>query len=102
MACKCFENLGAQFKKHLTEHFGDDIGEIDEACWTNSVFVLAAGDHSSVTVPYTFRFFKRKRDGSLAQRCTDGSSFMTMAYCPFCGTKFEGKPKEEAADGQQG
>ena len=68
MACKCFENLGAQFKEHLTKHFGDDIGEIDEARWTNSVFVLAAGDHSSVTVPYTFRLF------TLWEACGSGSS----------------------------
>lgn len=95
MACDCFKKLGAQFKEHLTKRFGDQVGEIEEANWTNSVFVLDDGDHSSVTVPYTFRFFKRKKDGSLAQRCTDGSSFMTMNYCPFCGKKFEGKPKKE-------
>jgi hypothetical protein len=41
-------------------------------------------------LPYTFRYYKRKKNGELEQRQTNGDSKVAINFCPFCGTKFEG------------
>ncbi len=95
MACKCFDTLGDQMKERLSNHHGDAVAKLDESGWAHQMYVLANGDHCSVVLPYTFNFFKRRKNGELEKRRTSGGSFMAINYCPFCGTKFEGSPKKE-------
>lgn len=91
MACKCFESNAAMLKEHLLKRHGNDVASLEEARWEHSMYMLDGGDHSPVALPFTFRFYKRKKNGELEKRATNGGTNMFMNYCPFCGTKFEGK-----------
>ncbi|WP_145603548.1 hypothetical protein [Yersinia intermedia] len=97
MACKCFDEVSAKMKLHILERRGNNVAEVAESGFAHSALVFAEGDFCSVRLPYTFRFYKRKKNGELEQRLTNGDSSVSMNYCPFCGTKFEGK----AATSQQ-
>lgn len=102
MACKCFETTEALLKEHLMKQHGDDI-KIDEARWEHSIWLFDGGDHAPVALPYMFKFFKRRKNGELEKRITNGGTNIFMKFCPFCGTEYAGSPKkEEPADGQQG
>lgn len=95
MACECFKKTGEMLKEHLLQRHAGDIGELDEAGWANSMFVLSEGDHAGVSLPYKFLFYKRRKNGMLEARRTDRSTFLTMKFCPLCGTEFKGTPKKE-------
>lgn len=91
MACKCFAETGEKMKEHLLKRYGDDVAQVADSGFAHSVLVFAEGDFCSVMMPYTFRFYKRRKNGELEQRQTNGDSSVSMNYCPFCGTEFEGK-----------
>ncbi|OVZ98977.1 hypothetical protein CBW53_02940 [Yersinia frederiksenii] len=91
MACKCFNETSVRMKEHLLNHHGDSVAEMASYGFAHSTLIFAEGDFCSVMLPYSFRFYKRKKNGELEQRQTNGDSSVAMNYCPFCGTKFEGK-----------
>lgn len=91
MACNCYEDLQKRMEERVKETLGGEMHTLEECDFTNSMYVLAQGDHSRVVVPFKIRYVKRKKNGEPEKRTTNGDSFIVIQYCPFCGTKFEGK-----------
>ncbi len=95
MACKCFQETQKAMDKRLREAVADNCAEVEESDFDNRVFILAKGDFCNVMLGYRFRYRKRKKNGEPEQRCTNGDSNIAINFCPFCGTKFEGKTDEQ-------
>ncbi|WAT10105.2 hypothetical protein [Rouxiella badensis] len=95
MACKCFKEIEEKMDARMRKHYGENAAEIDESSFANQVYLFEEGDFCNVMLPYLFRFYKRKKNGDLEQRLTNGDTKVAINYCPFCGTKFEGAAKEK-------
>ncbi|WP_123252490.1 hypothetical protein [Dickeya undicola] len=77
--------------KRLRDAVASNCAEVDESDFDNRVFVLEKGDYCNVMLSYRFRYRKRKKNGALEQRCTNGDTRIAINFFPFCGTKFNGK-----------
>ncbi len=91
MACKCFQETRKAMDKRLRDAAASNCAEVDESDFDNRVIVLEKGDYCDVMLSYRFRYRKRKKNGDLEQRCTNGDTRIAINFCPFCGTKFKGK-----------
>lgn len=97
MACNCFKDIKERMDARLREAVASNCAEVDESDFDNRVFILEKGDFCNVMLPYRFRYYRRKKNGEPEQRCTNADTRIAISYCPFCGTKFNGKnlPSEE-------
>ncbi|MBP2843897.1 hypothetical protein J8655_00010 [Dickeya oryzae] len=77
--------------KRLRDATASNCAEVDESDFDNRVIVLEKGDYCNVMLSYRFRYRKRKKNGDIEQRCTNGDTRIAINFCPFCGTKFKGK-----------
>lgn len=91
MACKCFDEVGARMKERVNTTLGDRVHTMDECDFGSQVYVLENGDYCRVMLPYLVRYYKRKKNGEREQRLTNADTKIAINFCPFCGTKFEGK-----------
>ena len=93
MACTCYDDIESKLKERTLSVHESHLHKLLECRFTNTYYVLAAGDHSRIAAPVTVRYVRRKKDGSPEKRATNEDTFVTFKYCPFCGTKFDGKPE---------
>lgn len=91
MACKCFTEVKERMVERVKEALGDAVHSMDECDFGNRVWVLEKGDYCQVMLPFNVRYRKRKKNGDPEQRLTNADTKLAINYCPFCGTKFEGK-----------
>ncbi|HIE8337035.1 TPA: hypothetical protein ACXPN4_003723 [Salmonella enterica] len=91
MACNCFKNIKERMDARLREAVASNCSEVDESDFDNRVFILEKDDFCNVMLPYRFRYYRRKKNGQPEQRCTNADTRIAINYCPFCGTKFNGK-----------
>ena len=91
MACECFKNVQAMMAERVKEVLADKVHTMEECDFGSSVYILADGDFCPVMLPFNVRYYKRKKNGDSEQRITNADTKVTINYCPFCGTKFEGK-----------
>lgn len=91
MACKCFTEVKERMAGRVKEALGDAVYSMDECDFGNRVWVLEKGDYCQVMLPFNVRYRKRKKNGDPEQRLTNADTKLAINYCPFCGTKFEGK-----------
>lgn len=91
MACNCFKDIKDRMDARLREAVASDCAEVDESDFENRVFILEKGDYCNVMLPYRFRYYRRKKNGQPEQRCTKADTRIAISYCPFCGSKFNGK-----------
>lgn len=91
MACNCFKNIKERMDARLREAVASICSEVDESDFDNRVFILEKGDFCNVMLPYRFRYYRRKKNCQPEQRCTNADTRIAINYCPFCGTKFNGK-----------
>lgn len=91
MACKCFTEVKERMVERVKEALGDSVHSMDECDFGNRVWVLEKGDYCQVMLPFNVRYRKRKKNGDPEQRLTNADTKLAINYCPFCGTKFEGK-----------
>ncbi|XPL50833.1 hypothetical protein ACMFY2_13815 [Enterobacter cloacae subsp. cloacae] len=77
--------------ERVKEVLGDSVHSMDECDFGNRVWVLEKGDYCQVMLPFNVRYRKRKKNGDPEQRLTNADTKLAINYCPFCGTKFEGK-----------
>lgn len=91
MACKCFTEVKERMVERVKEALGDTVHSMDECDFGNRVWVLEKGDYCQVMLPFNVRYRKRKKNGDPEQRLTNADTKLAINYCPFCGTKFEGK-----------
>jgi hypothetical protein len=97
MACKCFDEVADRMRDRIKERVGDSIAKVVETGFAHTVLLFDRGDYCNVMLPFTFRYYKKKKNGELEQRQTNADCSVAINFCPFCGTKFEGK----AATSQQ-
>ncbi|HEB9105205.1 TPA: hypothetical protein R1B15_003991 [Klebsiella aerogenes] len=91
MACNCFKEVKEKMDTRLRDAAASNCAEVDESDFDNRVFILEKGDFCNVMLPYRFRYYRRKKNGQPEQRCTNADTRIAINYCPFCGTKFNGK-----------
>ncbi|PSR44689.1 hypothetical protein C8256_21730 [Kluyvera genomosp. 2] len=91
MACNCFQTIKQRMDERMREAVASNCVEVDESDFDNRVFILEKGDFCDVMLPYRFRYYRRKKNGEPEQRCTNADTRIAINYCPFCGTKFNGK-----------
>lgn len=91
MACNCFQTIKQRMDERMREAVASNCAEVDESDFDNRVFILEKGDFCDVMLPYRFRYYRRKKNGEPEQRCTNADTRIAINYCPFCGTKFNGK-----------
>lgn len=91
MACNCFQTIKQRMNERMREAVASNCAEVDESDFDNRVFILEKGDFCDVMLPYRFRYYRRKKNGEPEQRCTNADTRIAINYCPFCGTKFNGK-----------
>ena len=96
MACNCFEKISNDFDQRFRNAVKENCSEVEESGFQNQGFILVPGDWSPVSLKYVFRYRKVKKNGDPEVRCTNLENSVLMSYCPFCGTKFEGK--QESSD----
>lgn len=97
MACNCFSEVKERMEVRVKEVLGNSVHSMDECDFGSRVWVLEKGDYCAVMLPFNVRYRKRKKNGEPEQRITNADTKTTINYCPFCGTKFNGKdlPNEE-------
>ncbi|MBQ4935606.1 MULTISPECIES: hypothetical protein [Citrobacter freundii complex] len=91
MACNCFSEVKERMEARIKESLGDSVHSMDECDFGSRVWVLEEGDYCQVMLPFNVRYRKRKKNGDPEQRLTNSDTKIAINYCPFCGTKFEGK-----------
>lgn len=91
MACKCFEEVQKKMLDRVKEQLGERIHTLDEADFGSQVYRLVDGDYCPVMLPFNVRYYKKKKNGEREQRLTNSDTKIDINFCPFCGTKFEGK-----------
>ncbi|HEM8568368.1 hypothetical protein [Citrobacter koseri] len=93
MACNCFSEVKERMEARVKEVLGDSVHSMDECDFGSRVWVLKKGDYCAVMLPFNVRYRKRKRkkNGDPEQRLTNADTKIAINYCPFCGTKFNGK-----------
>ena len=96
MACNCFKNIKERMDARLREAVASNCAEVDESDFDNRVFILEKGDFCNVMLTYRFRYYRRKKNGEPEQRCTNADTRIAINFCPFCGTKFNGKEPTSA------
>lgn len=96
MACNCFKDIKERTDARLREAVASNCAEVDESDFDNRVFIFEKGDFCNVMLPYRFRYYRRKKNGEPEQRCTNADTRIAINFCPFCGTKFNGKEPTSA------
>lgn len=91
MACKCFKEVGDRMKERVADHLGDSVHTMDECDFGNRTWVLENGDYCGVMLTYLVRYYRKKKNGEAETRLTNADTKIAINFCPFCGTKFEGK-----------
>ncbi|HCB3268621.1 TPA: hypothetical protein MYU63_004866 [Citrobacter amalonaticus] len=91
MACNCFAEVKERMEARVKEVLGDSIHSMDECDFGSRVWILEEGDYCAVMLPFNVRYRKRKKNGDPEQRLTNADTKIAINYCPFCGTKFNGK-----------
>lgn len=95
MACKCFDKVSAACKDAITQRVGPALAEITDAGFEHTLWHFNGGDHSPVALNYRFRYLRRRKNGMVESRQTTADTVVTMRFCPFCGTRFNGAGKSE-------
>lgn len=101
MACNCFDKVAEACNKKIREEVGADLAEMGDSGFDNTVWVMSAGDHASVSLNYRFRYHRRRKDGQPESRQTNRDTAVMMRYCPFCGEPFKGNKEVEVKGDDQ-
>jgi predicted phosphoadenosine phosphosulfate sulfurtransferase len=91
MACECFKKYEKAVDENIKKKLVESIGEIEISGFENTHWSFSGGDNSPVAMNYRFRYYRKCKDGRNESRLTKADHLVTMNYCPFCGTKFEGE-----------
>lgn len=94
MACECFKKAKCNLNENFRNAVKDNCVEVLESDFKNYSFIFTPGDWPPVHLPYIFHYRKAKKNGEPEARVTKVEHAVIMTYCPFCGTKFEGKSGE--------
>lgn len=61
MACKCFDEVADRMRDRIKERVGDSIAKVAETGFANTVLRFDRGDYCNVMLPFTFRYYKKKK-----------------------------------------
>lgn len=88
--CNCLKNVSEKLEARLKEQIGiKNVHSFDHIGFDNMVFSLEENKMAHIlVVPFSIRYFSKKKDGTRANRLTTEKTNLSFAFCPFCGKEY--------------
>lgn len=94
MACKCLNENIELCKDALTERMSNSrYGAVEgsgDVTIVGKMWVISEGDHSPLTIKVLSEFRANKKDGTPMKNKTKLENYLSIKFCPFCGTEHTG------------